>query len=208
MSLYKPWEKDYNRLLQKIVAQWGGTVDDAELKSRQNKESYETRTLGASFIYPIYTGTMKNIQFMIEISLFPGSVRTQSRIVAIDAIRYLRIYFFLKNNYNLQLTREDLEDRMEKFFHLTNEIQTGNPDFDKRFFIKSSTQKDQALVTESKIQELVTRLDPFELLEIIPTGIIWSITLTQNDQLDFSRVDKTVLTLLELTETINEHKNF
>jgi len=189
-----------------MVAQWGGTVDDAELKSKQNKESYDTNILGSSFIYPIYTGTLKNIQFIIEISRFPGSVRQQSRPVAWDGLQYLRIYFFLKNNYNLQLTREDLEDRMEKFLHLTNEIQTGNPDFDKRFFIKSSTQKDQALVLDGKIQELITLLDPFELLEIISTGIIWSKTLTEKNQLEFPRIEKTMLTLLKLTEAIDERK--
>jgi hypothetical protein len=191
-------------LLQELVAKWGGNIDDPEKKSRDCWNSYDTNILGSLYIYPIYTGTLKDIRFMVEISRFVGSVRQMSMIVSVEGILYLRIYFFTKNNFNLTFSHEEVGDRMQKKLHLTTEVQSGDPEFDKRFFIQSSTENGATLLHNSRVREWITHLYPFDRLEIIPSGIVWSRNLSDKTQLAFPFVEKIVETIFKLAETVNE----
>jgi hypothetical protein len=125
-------------------------------------------------------------------------------IVSVEGILYLRIYFFTKNNFNLTFSHEEVGDRMQKKLHLTTEVQSGDPEFDKRFFIQSSTENGATLLHNSRVREWITHLYPFDRLEIIPSGIVWSRNLSDKTQLAFPFVEKIVETIFKLAETVNE----
>ncbi len=187
-----------------MVAHWVGTIEDNEPKDKQNPASY---TIGSpltiySSLYPTYSTNLNNLPLQVEIGHFPGSIFKQSKVAATDSIHYLKIRCFFKCENNIQLTHENLEDRVEKFLHLTTEIQTNNPDFDRHFFIRSSNPRDRELLIDRQIQELIFLLEPFELVEMLSTGIHWSDMLTDKKQLAFDRVEKIITTMLKLAGTI------
>ena len=187
MTLEKPWKESFDRLLGQMVSRWHGRVSGLDDKS-----------LGEMYVYPTFMGELQKYKLTVEISEFPRVSKQPNYVEGMDNVEYLRIHVTVLNEHNIQVTRESLAERLGKFFHLEHEIQTGNKNFDRRFFIKLRSEKDKKFMLDKNVQELIFNLEPFIVLEIAPSGILWSQMINDKGQLIFEKVDGYVATILKL----------
>lgn len=190
MTAEKPWKDPFDKLLQQMVSHWHGRVSGLDEKS-----------LGEMCVYPAFMGELKGYKFTVEMSEFPRVSKRPSRIEGMDNVEYLRIHVTVLNEHNIQVTHESLADRVGKFFHLEHEFQTGNKDFDHRFFIRLRSPQDKKFIADSKIQELIIELEPFIVLEVTPSGILWSQMIEDQKQLAYADVERFVHSILKLAES-------
>ncbi len=189
MTVEKPWKDLFDRLLQQMVSRWHGRVSGLDEKSP-----------GETYVYPIFMGELEGYKFTVEISEFPRVSKRPRPIEGMDNVEYLRIHVTALNEHNIQATHESFADRVGKFFHLEHEIQTGNKDFDHRFFIKLRSPRDKEFISDTKIQELIYELEPFTVLEIAPSGILWSQMIQDKKQLVYATVERSVNHILRLAD--------
>lgn len=193
MGLEKPWENPFDVLLKRLVASWGG-----EIKRADQREISET------FIYPTYYGNLKGFRIEIEISEFPS--REPYYMEANDNLEYLRIHFGVPGNFAIKITHEGLGQKLRKLFHLVDEFQTGNQEFDKKYWLKTGFETDKQLLTNKKFQDLIFKLEPFSFFEISGFEIFWSQEISGKSQLEFDTVNRYAGILLEIAAMYAEPK--
>jgi hypothetical protein len=198
MSLEKPWEKPFEGLLQEISQHYRGEIYKAD--SRKPISSYDGVD-SSYFLYPVFHGELPGQKFLIEISEFPAS--DISDLEAIDNVEYLRIFVIKPTLYRITVAHEDWLRRLEKKFHLDREFQTGNEEFDRRYYLRPQSEKDKQLLRDSQFQEMVRGIEPFSVLQVSKSGVRWSQMITDEKQLDFLVVDNYLKKTLELTTMIS-----
>jgi hypothetical protein len=185
MGLEKPWEKPFDALLKRLVTSWGGEIKGADQKA-----------ISEYFIYPTYYGNLKGFRIEIEISEFPS--REPYYMEANDNLEYLRIHIGAPANHAIKITHEGLGQKLRKLFHLVDEFQTGDSDFDKKYWLKTGFDSDKELLTNKKFQDYIFKLEPFSFFEISGFEIFWSQEISGASQLDFSEVNKYAGILLDI----------
>jgi hypothetical protein len=189
MTSEKPWHTSFDKLLTQMVSRWHGRVSGLDEKS-----------LGEAFVYPVFMGELQGYKFTVEISEYPRVSKHPSAIEGMDNVEYLRIHVTVLNEHNIQVTHETFADRLGKFFHLEHEVETGNKEFDRHFFIKLRSDKDKNFLSNETIQALIYELEPFIILEIAPSGIHWSQMINNKEQLGIEKVEGYVSRLLKLAD--------
>jgi hypothetical protein len=197
MSLEKPWEKPFEGLLQEISQHYRGEISGSD--SKKPISSYGVDS--SYFLYPVFYGELQGQKFMIEISEFPAS--DFSDLEAIDNVEYLRIFVIKPTLYRITVTHEDWLRLLEKKFHLDREFQTGNKEFDRRYYLGPQSEKDKQLLRDLRFQEMVRGIEPFSVLQVSESGVRWSQMITGEEQLDLSLVDNYLKKALELTTMIS-----
>ncbi len=196
MSLEKPWGKAFEELLEKFLQHYRGEISGSDSKGESPAWGYDT----SFFFYPLFFGEWKGYTFTIEISEFPAS--GFSVLEAIDNIEYLRIFVTKPTSYSILIVHEDWHYRLGKKLHWDHEFQTGNKEFDSKYYLKIKSDKDRYLLTDSRLQYQIRNLEPFSALQVLASGIRWSQMITDEKQLDFMVVDNYLKKVFELTKLI------
>ncbi|HEX7320952.1 MAG TPA: hypothetical protein VF399_11445 [bacterium] len=194
MSIYKSWEEYFNRLLRDIAAKYQGKVNEPK-KVR----------LDEIFHYSDYSGTINAHYVIIVINQFVSLDQGITQISGSDDIEYLHLKIKTNSRLNFQLTKEDLSTKVAKFMHLESEFKTGNTKFDTKFLVKIRSEEDKTIISDSRLQELVYKLEPFVLLELKDGILHWAQTIIRGEQLRFSEVDKYLGYLLTLADMFTQH---
>ncbi len=197
MSLEKPWERPFEKLLGEFSQQYEGEI--SRPKSEGACPSWGT---DPSFLfYPTFSSELKGQKFIIEISEFPAS--DISYFEASDNVEYLRIFIVKPTQYSIVVTHEDWLHWLEKKIHLDREFQTNNDEFDRRYYVSPKSDEDKQLLMDLKFQQMVRSLEPFSLLQVSKSGVRRSQMITDEEQLDFSAVDGCLKKTLELAKLIS-----
>jgi hypothetical protein len=196
MSLDKPWEKPFERLLQEFSLQYKGKISKSESNGKRPLWGYDS----SFFFYPLFYGEWKDQTFTIEISEFSASMFGDFE--AVDNVEYLRIFVIRRSSYNIMIVHEDWHHRFAKKLHLDREFQTGSKEFDYKYYLRTQSDKDKCLVANLRLQDMVRSLEPFSAIQILKPGILWSQMLTDEKQLEFWVVDNYLKKTLELTKLI------
>jgi len=193
MGLETPWEKPFEELLQEMSQNYKGEISRSESRDIRDGTFY--------FVYPTFHGELQGHKLVIEISEFPGS--DISYLEAADNVEYLRIFISVPTKYSIVITHESWFDRLKKKFHLDQEFQTGEEDFDRKYYLRLESDKDKKLLKDSKFEETVKSLEPFSVLQVFKSGVRWSQVLTDKKQLTFNTVDSYLQTTLKLAKMIS-----
>lgn len=197
MSLEKPWEKPFEKLLQEFLRQYKGKISESGSKAELPSWGYDT----SFFFYPSFYGEWKGQTFTIEISEFPAP--GFSDFEAIDNIEYLRIFVVIPTPYSIVFTHKDWLCRLGKRLHLDREFQTGNGEFDRKYYVNLKSDEDKQLLMNSRFQEKVYGLEPFSVVQVLKSGVRWSQMITHEKQLQFLVVDDYFKKIFELSKIIS-----
>jgi len=122
----KPWRKEFDKLIQDMTAHWGGQITNFEKPEDRDLD------LTSLYVYPIYKAKIDNYAVHVTISEFPlpgGGI-----ISAADNVEYISVFLVVPCSFTAAIRHEHLIDRFKKKLGLENEVQTGNEEFDKKYF--------------------------------------------------------------------------
>jgi hypothetical protein len=201
MSIEKPWEKEFDDLLQKFRAYWGGEVKAPDDLIGRN--SYKGLGFGF-FTYPGYKKEHKDYTLLIDISESPiGDI---SVFEGGDNVEYLRLYLLKPTDYNMLIRKEGFFDKVHKLLGLAFEFKTGNPEFDKKYFIRAKTDHGKSLLKRQDFQDMIKNVEPFAGVRINASGLHWSQEIRNKSQLEFDYVKKYIDWLANLLKIITKEK--
>lgn len=192
----KPWKRPFENLLSQLSANVKGEISSPKSRPETRPGAADT----SYFVYPSFRGELQEQKFSIEISEFPAF--TPNFFEAADNLEYLRIFVIQPSQYSLVVTHESWLHQFKKKFLKDREFQSGNKEFDKRYYLRPESEPDRHLLKEAKFQESVKALEPFSVLEILKSGIFWSQQITDEKQLVYSKVEGYLKKTLELAKTI------
>lgn len=196
MSWEKPWQEPFASLLNQLSANFKGDISSQ--KSRPEARPIDTEI--SFFLYPSFRGELHEQKFIIEISEFPEFAF--SVFEAEDNVEYLRIFAIQPSQYSLVITHENWLHQFKKKLHLESEFQSGSEEFDRRYYLRPESDQDQRFLKKAKFQNVVKALEPFSVLEILKSGILWSQHIADEKQLVYSKVARYLRKILELVEII------
>lgn len=192
MTVEKPWQKHFVALLETMKNHWCGTVS-----------SLDKTSIEEVFVYPEFDCELQGHKLNVTVSEFSKLIKTTGAWGAgIDNVEYLRITLRVPHTYDITITHEDFHKRIGKLLRLEREFQTGNKEFDKRFFVRLKSDKDKELLLNDKIQELTQKLEPFTIMQIEEKKIHWSQTIERKEQLTFDKIEPIILRLVELANLV------
>ena len=182
MSLARPWEDAYKRLL-------------VELESRWSKTPRATATPGPSAWdraafdeYPGFAGERDGEQFYVSL---------KADLLSLSVFRPLDVHVVIRP--------EGFVDRILKAVRLDWEFQTGNPVFDHKFYIERvKTDGEKKLVCDPGFQKLVEMLEPFVSLAVTDKGVHLSLTIEWEAQLTVDFLDERLAFLFQLARQVLE----
>ena len=186
MSLEKPWEKEFDILLDAMQSQWGGTV-----KKSENTDFW---------MYPTFRTEVDSYPTHIEVSEFP--VSGLSAVEAADNVEYLRIYLRTSSDYEFFVRQEDSLDWLKKKLGFLVEHQTGANDFDDRYVLFVRGDNDRDFLGQAEGQAAIDGLAPFTAMRVWEHGIQWSQWLRDESQLEFLSVNVVMGNLIQLAKTV------
>lgn len=198
MGAEKPWQEPFDNLLRDMTTRWGGKVTDEQSKLLDETRSGLSTSL---WIYPVYSG---------ELNVYPFSVTVSERPIArygyfddLDNVEHLRLTVTFSTPHEIIIRREGIFDRFKKAAHLAHEVQTGDEDFDRRYFLQTSPKEDRSLLRSPKFRSAVKNLEPFTVVGILPSGVTWAVELKRASQLHFEHVHDLLTRLMHLADVIN-----
>ena len=199
MSLERPWEEPYDRLLDELSSHYPGEVTNREFPESQNGRTVDS----AYFVYPMFTFPTGSGKARVSISEHPAS--GAAMIDSADNVEFLRIEQYFRTPFQIAVRQEGLFDRFQKFIGLTWEYQTGDEEFDRRYMLSISGDGEKALVGETEFRESIKHLEPFAALVVKEWGLGCTREITSASTLHFPRVRDFINRTNELTQIISRH---
>jgi len=200
MDWEKPWKKEFNIILDELSQLYSGKiVDPADSKT----DSFRVADKDY-FIYRSFHGSLNGIEFVIEINELPLSGR--QILDGDDNTEYLRIHLRIPTKYKIFITQEKWGHKLQKVLRLDKEFQTGNEEFDKKFYLKPNSEKDKGLLKDSSIQAAINAVDSFAEFKLSSNGIYWSNMITKKNQLNIEIISNTIQSLIRMSEMVKGGK--
>ncbi|MBD3217759.1 MAG: hypothetical protein GF310_05730 [candidate division Zixibacteria bacterium] len=197
MTLEKPWSKEFDELLRKLESSWGGKI-----KRPGGKRAEQDPRFAASdfFFYPTYYGEIEDFKISVNIGEIGGG--DLPMLAGADNVEFLNIRVYVNNDYRIKMSHEGKVDKFKKLFGLSEDTPTGNKRLDKKYVLKTASDRDKSLLKSMEFQEHIQNLEPFSHFEISKAQIIWLQGLSDKSQLDFSNIEKNAKTLIEIAKII------
>ena len=200
MGLENPWERPYAALLVELRARWGIPGAEERRAGRKERVFY-----GSSWSYPAFVGNRRGREVMVDIAEHPFG--GGDLLSGMDNSEFFNLVILWHSKLDIVIRREGWFDRFKKRVKLDWEYQTGNPEFDRSFYILGARSKaDRDLLKNPAFQAGVTRLEPFETLGVIKTGLGCSIAIQDDSLFRFIFVDQKLATLTELADLIERER--
>jgi hypothetical protein len=191
----KPWRKEFDRLLQKMTALWGGQItsfDDPDVPSE--------KTLSSVFVYPIYKTTVDGFAVHVTVSEFP--LPGAGLMNAMDNVEFLSILLIAPCTFTAAIRHEHLMDRFKKKLGLENEVQTGNEKFDKKYFLITKLKEDVSKMKLDQFQQKTMDLEPFDGLHFSKGGINSTHVINDTKVLKIQNIETNVKKLIALANLV------
>jgi hypothetical protein len=181
MSLARPWEDEYRRLLLEIEKRWS--------KSRATGTSVAGQSRWDAVAWDEYPG-------------FAGERDGEQCYVSLKA-DLLSLSVFRPLGAHVVIRPEGFVDRFLKAVWLDWEFQTGNPVFDHRFYIERvRTDEEKRLVCDPEFQKLIEKLEPFVSLAVTENGVHWSLAIEGDSHLTVGFLDDRLGILSQLAKLV------
>jgi hypothetical protein len=194
----KPWRKEFDRLLEEMKARWGGKIT--------NVNDPKDRSLGAVsssiYVYPTYQTTVDDSVLHVTISefAFPGN----RLIEAADNVEYLSIHLMTPCAFKAAIRHERFMDRFRKKIGLEYEVQTGNEEFDRDYFLITHPKEDINHLKSLQAQEGIMGLEPFSGLSFGSGGINLTRVLHDDSHLNVQSIETTIKKLIALASSTSK----
>ncbi|UCE66257.1 MAG: hypothetical protein JSU85_15665 [Candidatus Zixiibacteriota bacterium] len=192
----KPWRKEFDDLLEKMKAFWGGQItsfDDTDIPAE--------KTLSSLYVYPIYKATVDGFPLQVTISEFP--LPGGGLITAADNVEFLSILLIAPCAFKAAIRHEHLMDRIKKKLGLEYEAQTGNEKFDEKYFLITALKEDVSILKSDQVQQHIMDLEPFDGLHFSKGGINFTHSIFDKNMLKVQNVEviaKRLVTLANLVQ--------
>jgi hypothetical protein len=186
MTVEKPWIREYEDLLRELQANWQGEVREPRVLKRADSRPSDMGHVVLMGAYRAFHTKLDDVEIVIDISEdadWRGTGGSSN-----DNIEYLRVMAREKLTFKFSVRREGFFDRLSQKLLLAYEFQTGNKEFDRRYFLELHSKREKQLMRYSEVQEAIMALAPLSLLSAGPWGVIWSQMLEDESQLLFPTV--------------------
>ena len=180
MSLGRPWEKQYRNLLAEVEQRWGKKLHGADY-AKMDEERWSN--LDPTW-YPSFRGRRDGD--LIDISLKMDTLEL-SVCVPVGALILIR--------------PEGFVDRLFKRIMFWWEFQTGNPAFDRKYYIEDiRNEADKSLVRDPQFQRLMGELEPFLLVSLGEKSARLSCEIEGESQFTLGYIDERLGSLSRLAK--------
>jgi hypothetical protein len=177
--------KPFEKLVVELEARWGEESTDKAPSAPNGESLISGRSLWA---YPFFSGTREGSRVAVTISEQP--VGQGNLLDAADNCEFLQISLFRKIGVCLILRHEGIFDRLKKKIRFDWEYQTGNAEFDRKYYIaEARSERDRKLVDKGDFQKLVNKLEPFASLALLDSGVHCSLFIEDESILSFECID-------------------
>ena len=180
-----------------MKSKWGGEI--AEVKENPN-DSRGISGPATRYLYPEYKSKFEDHLIYIDISEWP-SLR-KGVYDSADNVEFLRIRVYKKSDYKIIVTQEGFADRFLKALKISWEFQTGNEEFDKKYFVDPRSEKDKEFLKNVNLQSLIQQLEPFSEFAIHNSQIHWSQEISDSGQISFNNVKRYMEILINIGKII------
>lgn len=213
MSYEKPWSKEFDSLLEKMTARWGGEIDGPEdLAKDDRRKRGDTNTSFAQaeaghaagpidlYYYPRYTAVIDNhtISMTVWEYPFPGTRMMEGE----DNIEYLLIVLHMSCNHRIAVRHEHFMDRFKKKVGLEYELQTGDGKFDRDYFLITRPKENIEFLKLPVVQKTIRDMEPFAGISFGMYGISFSRELCDEKQFDIAEIKSIVHRLIGLAAAV------
>jgi hypothetical protein len=177
-------------LLEVLVAEWGGEVKGGD------------QSPGAEFyLYPTYHFELDGRELQLAVSDYPDTMT--SAMEDWDGAEYMRVSVPGTTRHSLRVRHEGFTDRVKRALRLAFEVQSGDPQFDARYWLGAKTVAEEALVQRREFQAAVRALEPFERLVIRKIGVLSARRITGKDDLAVEPVVRFVNGTIDLIRLLD-----
>jgi len=193
MSLERPWEKAFDQLRRELEKAYE-TVE----KPHADAQRVQAQSGGVNiWQYPQFAAARQGVPVAVTIGEFPiGAV---DAIGGSDNVEFLQLSVLRPLGLTITVRHEGFADRFFKAVKIEWEFQTGNPEFDRKYYIVDiRTEKDKQLARDPRFQEQVEKLEPFASVVLSNRGAHWSQSIEDGSQLTFPYVDDRLGRLTDL----------
>jgi len=186
MAWQKPWEKEFNDLLERLHNSWGGNI------VRNDSKIYS---------YSIYKGEYRDYKLLLMISEYPYP--TGDYIEGNDNVEYIQLQILGDFKYQIFIRAESWWDRFQKFIGLQVDYQTGKEDFDKKYLLHIGSGNEKHLVNDFSFQEQIKALDPFGSITMKESYFMITRQVRDKEQLTLANIENLTNRAIELIEYAN-----
>ena len=180
MSLGRPWEKEYRILLAEVQQKWGNKLSDED----SAKADEALWSILDPMSYPTFCGKREGKQIVVSFN---------ADVLELAVSRPLGV--------RLVIRPEGFVDRLLKRIMFWWEFQTGNPSFDRKFFVEDIRPKAARLVVRDRqFQRLVEDLGPFVSLDLGERSVRGFFEIEDASQLTIGYSDMRLGRLSKLAE--------
>jgi len=184
MSLERPWEKAFSKLIESLKTSWGESLPPR----RTSDPGRDRPSIGSSWTYPAVAWHRGENRVVVSISESP--VGCGGLLDAMDNYEFLHISLIRKLNALLILRHEGIFDRLKKAIKFEWEYQTGNREFDRKYYIvEARSESDKRLVCSGEFQGLIEQLEPIASVALLESGIHCSLAIDDESVLSSERVE-------------------
>ena len=201
----KPWNKEFRRLINDINNRWGCTYTDPHKPSQRiNFDDKDFARIDDKFFYRIFSFKINEHEFFVTISEFalPG----YDLIDSADNSEYLSLTLGAHCGLRMALRHEHFMDRFKKKIGLENEIQVGDPGFDREYFIISRPNIDAAPIRTGAFRTAIRAFEPFSGIFISPGSVTVAQALGDENTLCLKHIEEVTAKLVTLAKLVPPKK--
>ena len=202
MSVERPWEEPFQRLIEQLKTNW------TEVPKKETASPVEKNPMPAGrwCSYPFFRAMRGDDQVVLTISESP--VGTGDMLDAADNYEFLMLSVYRPLEARLTLRHEGIFDRLKKSIKFEWEYQTGNKEFDRKYYIVDArTDRDKALASNAEFQEQVRKLEPLTSIALMSSGVHLSVAIEDESVLSFESVDDYLGRLIRLADLAGRHSS-
>jgi len=182
MSFERPWEKAFDQLRRALEKAYE-MVD----KPHTDAERVQDQSGGVNiWQYPQFAATRKGMLVTVTIGEFPIGV--VDAIGGSDNVEFLQLSVFRPLGLTITIRHEGFADRFFKAVKIEWEFQTGNPEFDRKYYITCLCGESPHGI-QGRFQRQIEKLEPFASVVLSDRGVHWSQSIEDGSQLTFPYVD-------------------
>ena len=190
------WEKTYRSLLTEMNSAWGTGQSEEEFDRRF--ESFGKIT------YPEFKGHIVDNRFLLSLSDSSLQVISNrpSTYSGGGGHEYIRITFFANHDHDFCLVHEGIYDRIRKTLRMDWEFQTGNDEFDRRYFLDVTEPRSKQLLSERAFQTTIVAAEPFSVIQVTPNYVTHSTEVKTDDELDIVRISSSLSRCIDIKRAL------
>jgi len=179
----KPWQDEYEALLERMKFAWEGEIVSKKSSLR---------------IYSIYKGDFKNYKYFLMINDLPYNIG--NFMDAYDNVKYIQLQLFDKFKFNFFIRHETKWDKFHKIIGLEADYSTGNSDYDKRYLIHIGADGERDLMNDFSFQQYIKSLDTFGCITMKDNYFMISKELKDKNQLTLVNIESLLNSMVELAD--------